>query len=265
MLIYSDMDGTMLTDWDRGPYVPESNLQEIKRLMNEGGAISIASGRQLDDVAACFPGICFNAPGVFGNGTIIQNFTDKAVLHKLPLTRRFKEESFELALKNDFIYLIPGNESRACFVKFGDERDDRPQARVKRGITREQFLEGDFLKLVYVIEDPARMPELERLASALDSAKEMQSCLSSPVFLETFSTEAGKGKGVRRAAELAGLSGRTLVCIGDYYNDEEMLRTADIAACPSNAPEDIRKLCDIVTCDNNTGAVADLIRQLERL
>ena len=71
-----------------------------------------------------------------------------------------------------------------------------------------------------------------------------------------------KGTGIRRALAAAGLEGRTLVCIGDYFNDEAMLRQADIAACPANAAQGIREMCQIITCSNNEGALADLLEQL---
>ena len=55
---------------------------------------------------------------------------------------------------------------------------------------------------------------------------------------------------------------RKLACIGDYFNDYEMLKSADIAACPSNAAQGIKDICDIVTCSNDEGAIAGLISAL---
>ena len=74
------------------------------------------------------------------------------------------------------------------------------------------------------------------------------------------------------------MTDKTLVCIGDFYNDVSMLEIADIAACPDNAPDDIKAMCQIVqnnipdkqdrkivTCNNNEGALADLIEILEKM
>ena len=72
----------------------------------------------------------------------------------------------------------------------------------------------------------------------------------------------GPVEAARRTVAAAGLEKRTLVCIGDYFNDESMLRQADIAACPSNAAQGIQEICQLITCSNNDGAVADLIEQL---
>ena len=85
---------------------------------------------------------------------------------------------------------------------------------------------------------------------------------SSHRYLEVVERAVNKAEGIRFARRAAGLEGRRLVCIGDYFNDLPMLRMADIAACPSNGAEELRAMCRIVTCDNNEGALADLIERL---
>ena len=44
-IIYTDMDGTVLTDWSLGPVVPERNLGRIRKFVEEGGSFSVASGK----------------------------------------------------------------------------------------------------------------------------------------------------------------------------------------------------------------------------
>ena len=51
--------------------------------------------------------------------------------------------------------------------------------------------------------------------------------------------------------------------IGDYYNDIYMLKAADISACPSESPEDIKESVDFVGCACRDGAVADFIEYLK--
>ena len=262
------MDGTMLSDWSLGPFVPEKNLHAMRRFMAAGGAVSIASGRQLDDVMVHFPGLRFNAPLVLGNGTLIQDCADRRVHFESPLTRPFKEACLQLAERLPYVFLLPNNHEHVTQVLLGDDRDHGRLALAKSYVSREEFLESDaFIKMVYVLEDDRAdlMPELEAAVNAAPVLRDMLINKSSPVFLETYNRDAGKANGVRRAAALAGMSGRTLICIGDYYNDADMLRAADLAVCPSNAPADIRAMCSIVTCGNNEGAVGDLIERLEQL
>lgn len=55
----------------------------------------------------------------------------------------------------------------------------------------------------------------------------------------------------------------TLYGIGDYENDTELLRGADIAACPENAIDSIKELADVIVCSHNDGAIAGLIEYID--
>ena len=265
IIIYTDMDGTVLTDWSRGPVVPQRNLASIKRFMEEGGTFSIASGRQHSDILPFFKDCIPNAPLVQGNGTSLYDCREQKVVYKLPLSREYKEESIAFCRENPWVWGCCGNVDTVMQINFGDSRDKLTKALTNYRISAEEFLAGEYTKIVYVVEDPAHIARLREATDRFATAQDMLQTLSSPIFLECYDKRAGKASGIRRAMELADLTGKTLVCIGDYYNDEAMLRIADIPACPSNAPEDIKALCRIITCDNNAGALADLIETLEKL
>ncbi len=265
LILYTDMDGTVLTDWELGPVVPQRSMESIRRFMEKGGTFSIASGRQYSDILPFFGGLIPNAPLVQGNGTSLYGCQEGKTLFKLPLSQQYKQECIRFARDNPWVWLVAGNEHTVMQVDFGDSRDTVTKALTDIRIDAEEFLRGEYLKLVYVVETEERIPELQRITDGFSSAGSMGKTLSSPVFLETYDKRASKASGIRLAMELAGLEGKTLVCIGDYYNDEAMLRIADIPACPANAPEDIKALCSIVTCGNNEGALADLIETLEQM
>lgn len=265
IIIYTDMDGTVLTDWDRGPVLPRRNMESIRRFMEKGGTFSIASGRQHSDILPFFTGCVPNAPLVQGNGTSLYDAREQKLLFSLCLSREYKEESIAFCQANPWVWGCCGNKDTVMQINFGDSRDRVTKALTDYRISTREFLEGDYTKIVYVVEDPAHIAKLREATDRFATAGTMMQTLSSPVFLECYDARAGKANGIRRAMELAGLQGKTLVCIGDYYNDEAMLRIADIPACPANAPRDIQDICRIITCSNNDGALADLIDALERM
>lgn len=53
--------------------------------------------------------------------------------------------------------------------------------------------------------------------------------------------------------------------IGDFYNDIEMLKNADICAVPQGSPEEIKALADFVAVSCKDGAVADFIDYLTKI
>lgn len=265
IVIYTDMDGTVLTDWSLGPVVPQRSMASIKRFMEKGGTFSIASGRQHLDILSFFDGLIPNAPLVQGNGTSLYDCIQNKVLISLPLSREYKEECVAMCKANPWIWPVTGTAHTVMQVAMGDGRDKRNHSITGDSISIEEFLSGEYTKVVYVVEDPKDISRVEALTDAFRTAPQMQKAKSSPVFLECYDLRAGKDAGIRMAMELAGIQHKTLVCIGDFYNDEAMLRIADIAACPANAPEDIKALCQIITCSNNEGALADLIEILEKM
>ena len=54
-----------------------------------------------------------------------------------------------------------------------------------------------------------------------------------------------------------------LYCVGDFDNDADMLRVADVAMCPENATDEIKKLCSVRLCHAKDGAIADAIEKIE--
>jgi Cof subfamily protein (haloacid dehalogenase superfamily) len=265
IIIYTDMDGTVLTDWNLGPVVPPRSMASIKRFIEKGGTFSIASGRQHLDILPFFQGLVPNAPLVQGNGTSLYDCQTEQVIFNLPLSRKYKEECIALCRANDWVWPVTGNAHTVMQVSMEDSRDEKNHSITGDSISIEEYLNGDYCKIVYVVESPDKIPALQALTKAFTTADQMQQTLSCPVFLECYSRQAGKGEGIRRAMEIAGMTDKTLVCIGDFYNDVSMLEIADIAACPDNAPDDIKAMCKIVTCNNNEGALADLIEILEKM
>ena len=265
IIIYTDMDGTVLTDWSLGPVVPQRSLASIKRFMEKGGTFSVASGRQHLDILPFFEGLTPNAPLVQGNGTSLYDCQSEQVIYELPLSRAYKEEGIAMCREHDWIWPVTGDAHTVMQIAMGDYRDDRNKSITGDIISVEEYLSGDYTKIVYVVEDSEQIPAVRQLTAAFATAETMQETLSSPLFLECYDKRAGKGLGVRLAMEMKALTGKTLVCVGDFYNDVPMLEVADIAACPANAPDDIKAMCRIITCDNNAGALADLIDILEKM
>ena len=265
IIIYTDMDGTVLTDWTMGPVVPQRNMAAIQRFMDKGGTFSVASGRQHLDILPFFNGLLPNAPLVQGNGTSIYDCRAEKVLYTLPLPREYKEEALKMCRENPWIWPVVGDVNTVMQIQLGDFRDTDNRSTTGYKISAEDYLTQAITKVVYVVKDPTHISKLRELTDAFRTAPQMQQTLSSPIFLECYDKGAGKDSGIRTAMELAGIADKTLVCIGDFYNDVSMLKIADIAACPANSPDDIKSMCQIITCSNNDGALADLIEVLEKM
>lgn len=263
LIIFSDMDGTMLTDWSLGPKVPEANLEAMKSFISAGGLFSIASGRQFSETERFFEGIKFPVPMVLGNGTVIYDAEKGEVISKVALADEIKRDCLEYVQNNEGLWLVAGDEFGIYQVMIkGSEWETKLTDLVRTPLTVQEFLDRDLVKVCYVIENPQNVSKVAADTAAFKSAELFQMMQSSPVFLEVLDKRAGKANGIKEAIKFAKAENRTIICIGDYDNDCDMLELADVAACPSNASPNVLRMADIVTCDNNKGAIADLINKL---
>ena len=266
VIIFSDMDGTLLSDWSLGPHLPTENLEAIKRFISAGGLFSIASGRQFRETLEFFEGMTFPVPMVQGNGSVIYDSVSGEVLEKTVLPEAVKLECLDYSKKHRNVWLVAADEFDIYQVCSGDADWDSRLTDLRRTpITVEEYLALQAVKTCFVVENEAELPKVASDITNFKSADKFILMQSSPVFLELLDKTAGKAAGVKKAVSLANAEGRKLVCIGDYDNDCGMLELADIAACPSNSSPRVLEMADIVTCSNNEGAIADLISRLDSI
>lgn len=72
-----------------------------------------------------------------------------------------------------------------------------------------------------------------------------------------------KGSALKKMREICGFEDYTFVAVGDYNNDIEMIKYADVGICPQNASEDVKKASDIildVTCEQD--AISEVINYI---
>ena len=266
IIIFSDMDGTLLSDWRLGPHLPAANLEAIKRFISEGGLFSIASGRQFRETLEFFEGMKFPVPMVQGNGSVIYDSVKGEVIEKTVLDEAVKLECLEYSRANKGLWLVAADEFDIYQVCSGDADWDMKLTDLRRTpLTVEEFLALEVVKTCFVIADEINLPKVSSDIMKFKSADKFILMQSSPVFLELLDKAAGKGAAIKKVVKLAKAEGRKLVCIGDYDNDCDMLELADISACPINSSPRVLEVADIITCSNNEGAIADLIKMLDQL
>ncbi|MBR1647539.1 MAG: HAD family phosphatase [Selenomonadaceae bacterium] len=79
--------------------------------------------------------------------------------------------------------------------------------------------------------------------------------------LEASPANITKGSGLVELSEFLGLDISETVAIGDAHNDTEILQTAGLGIAMGNASDEIKKLADFVTLDNDSDGVAAAIEK----
>lgn len=78
------------------------------------------------------------------------------------------------------------------------------------------------------------------------------------------SRRMNKGTGLKRLAELMGISARDFVAIGDSPNDIEMLQASGLGVAVGNAHPELKKVADLVTRGEHGAGVAEAIEYISR-
>lgn len=243
ILLCSDLDGTLAT----AQGIPPRNLAAIERFIEAGGRFSVCSGRDgayLRRIA----GLRVSAPYVCVNGTQIYDPIEGRTLYLKTAPPSYKQavsEAMRLypTLKQLTVYQ---RQEHACL-----------QWSLGQGEDLSVLPEADIQKAVMVFENEA--DTLACKAQLIHRYPDLYACRSWPVGLELLPADGHKGLSVQRLKEMTGAT--LLVAVGDYENDLDMLKAADLAYAPAGAHPDLLAFATPVSSVAE-GAVADVIERL---
>ena len=267
IILASDIDGTFIF---YGAPFPTVNLEKIKYFIENGGHFTFSSGRNHIDIYSVIPSIeeYVNTPCVLCNGTFCYDIVTHEIKnahyleseHLIPLFRRVRELAgdkigFRVSCRRGFLY-----DKNDIAMKESLEKNGQTQ--FATAIDFDELCGNDYFKAVFVSE-----PQI--LSDTFDIIKKefpMYDYTRSYIWLTELMP-----KGISKATQLKFIMSEArktnpnakLYCVGDFDNDADMLRVADVAMCPENATDEIKKLCSVRLCHAKDGAIADAIEKIE--
>ena len=255
MMIVTDMDGTMLTT---DKQISKENLEAITRFRQNGGRFTVATGRSIPSLEHYVPLLHLDMPVILYNGGTIYDFNRREILwHSLlkektrdyvrDVYERFPDIGIEILLDNQ-IYVARKNE----IVR--QHLDTEPLEHI---MTTVDDAPKGWFKVLFALE-PSQMDEFEAymLSQNYDGVCFVRSFTH---YFEMLPIGCTKGGALYRLSELTGVPVDKIVAIGDYYNDLEMVQNAGFGVTVANAPDELKQVADLVVCDNDRHAIANLV------
>ncbi|MBQ3444748.1 MAG: HAD family phosphatase [Selenomonadaceae bacterium] len=264
-LLALDMDGTVLNSDKK--ISPRTKLA-IDNLMKRGVAVVVSTGRNLaeladyrDDFKAMHYGI------VISGGMIYDFFNDKPVkVHAVDEETIYKLIDFGLE-ERAMIHLHTVSRSVAR------EEDIQNMAAFGMGI-----YQGMFDRICDRFDDPKEYirthpGEVIKVnlyhrdkASRDRNFNRIEPLNLSISYAEAFNLEMSpanitKASGLVELCDFLKIDLSEAVAIGDADNDKEILQTAGLSVAMGNADDDIKRLADFVTLDNDNDGVAFAIEK----
>ena len=250
ILILSDFDGTFAGAGGR--IVPE-NIEAIERFKALGGHFTFSTGRLPSVMAEVFPAFrrVANAPVIMSNGAILYEPSTGHIVKEF-----FFDGKRARAAVKDVLSRFPAMD----FVCYADDalmQQDVPVDEIRGDHWRKMRFHCTSHEKILACRDYMR--------AAYGSHYNI--FRSWHTIVEAVDKTVTKGNMIailREYYAARGLDDLVVCCIGDFENDIDMLKSADVAFCPSNAIDAVKALCDHVLCDHDEGAVATMIEIIEQ-
>lgn len=257
-LLVSDVDGTLINS---DGVLPERNLKTISRFIELGGRFSIATGRCAESAvryARMFPSV---APLIVCNGSQIYDpasgktlwnasIDRKIIDYVAGVHRRFPTSCVEMYC-HDGVWCTPVNRLAKWHLDY--EHVSYKTASI------DELCEMTGFKAIFV-DEPENMKKIREFVKA-DGFDGVQFVISGEQYFEVLPKGCTKGSTLKKLAELLSIPDGCTMAIGDYYNDLELLRAADVSGVAAGAPADVMAEAGYVCCDCGEGAVADFIEK----
>lgn len=257
ILLLSDMDGTLLNSKE---VVSKENQEAVKYFIDEGGLFGIATGRSQINSVRFLDEIRVNAPCILYNGCGVYDFLEKqfVILHELSKNKlrvfleyclkEFPDVSIQVYCPEMCYIVSPESKADSYFVSTHQPCEFRQIDNIIDLPWIKILLYGKF-EILQALND-------QRVNFMLD--KEINWVFSSETFLEFLPYGVNKGSALLEMRKKLDRK-RKVYAVGDYNNDIEMLRLADVGIATKNAIPSLKKVADIITVSNDENAIADII------
>lgn len=262
VILMTDLDGTLFTDDKR---ILPKDLAAIERFRSGGGLFTVATGRGIAMAKNAAEKLSLDIPAVIFNGAAVYDFARNKFLWRCDLGEfardyartiyeRFPDIGMEI-LVEDKVYVPFLNETEQWHLDL--------EGVVPERTALENILGDGWLKLLLAYP-PEKMDEVVEFVEQSNMGC-AQWVRSAPMFYECLPKGIDKAAGFRELIRIIGAQGRFTAAAGDFMNDTHMIQQACLGAAVASAQESVKAAADIVVCDNNSGAIAELIDYIGKL
>ena len=266
--ILTDLDGTLFNS--RGE-VSKGDRAAIREFIAGGGLFAVATGREPRNGRRHLPDVPLNGPSICLNGAAIYDFVHRSYISAIPMDMDAARDVLLHCLKMDWPLDLQVYTTDGIYYASPLDVADPEFLRIHQPTTclpMDQLLEKTWIKAVLLEREvDALAPMRAYLAEKgydkrLSLVEGTTDVVKIGKYQELLPQDVNKGTGVDAVRQLSVYQGRTLIGVGDYWNDMELLQATDVACCPENAIDEVKAVSAHVLPSHNHDALAALIRDV---
>ena len=261
-LIASDLDGTLLND---NSEISDYNKTILKKLMEKGIDIVIATGRPISSMDFYYEELQNNGESIVFNGAMVVDKNFNCIFTN-PLKREIAKEIINLYKEkyiNDTslnIYSIQKYIVAKDNFKFQTNTEKVDKKNKIVGL--ENFNDDIEAQKIIILGENDILLDVKK---DIDNLFTVHTSFSNPNFLEILSADANKANALKWLCDKKGISRDSVMAFGDNYNDIEMIEFAGVGVAMGNAESNVKKNAKYTTVSNNDNGVGVFLKEFFNL
>ncbi len=267
-LLACDVDGTLLLN----DYLPKLNIEKIEYFVREGGKFALATGRTAGALSSVLERIDCVGASIVANGSVIYDFKEDKALYELfvPAEDRFIVKKVLEGCPTVGIEAHSGKRVLVLNKNKETEDHERYENLDALPLDYEAALGYNWNKVIYLFADSAEAKAVKEIISGLSHNSQFVDTSAMidgtrRYYFEHVPKGVSKASALKELCSILGIAKGKCYAIGDYFNDLEMIKAADIGAALIDSPDEVKRFADTVVCTAQDGAVADFINYLTNI
>lgn len=263
-LIVSDLDGTLLDYVDK---LSDNYTQRLNKLIKKGIDFIIATGRDFEKAKIPLTNLELKNPIILTNGAILTDYPSGKVLNYLQLNQNDAREIIQMGEERNLSIIVIAtfnselNEPR--FIKGDWWTPGKITLLQKSEYT--PFLNEPIITIQYCAEKKALEEFYEYTKEKFDDSMNIlffeDAFLPGKYWLEYNPIDAKKETMLDYLIKLKGYDPKDVWTFGDQINDIGMFKIAGLSCAVENAPEEVKKIADIIIPNNLSGGVISFLEE----
>lgn len=284
-LVAVDLDGTMLNSYG---IVTENTKKIIKKTIEKGTDVIIASGRPIDSIQTIAKEIGSNNYFIAGNGALIYDIKNDKVIYEKYMSKQKVLEIIKLCEENSIAYNVYTEKTiLATSLKYNVlyyhkenlKKEENKQTSIN--IVKDMYdyiqnsEEEKFLKISVCDDSKSIFNSILRKLKNIEGIEVLEVSHMSrkmikqgtediPIeyyYTEISLKEVDKWNAIEYLIEKLGIPKEEVIAIGDNVNDKKMIENAGLGVVMEGSTPVVTKIADYITTSNNEEGVAKALEK----
>lgn len=258
-LVAIDMDGTLLTP---NLEISKKTIDTARKVIDKGVIITLSTGRMYLAAIPFAETLQLDVPLITCNGALIKCAKTKKEYYKKAIKLSYVREIIDYC--HDYNLPISIYKENDIFIE--DYRNmyihnhidmAKPQV-IKNNL--DSILDESVIKIL--ISSSEEFDLKYHTQKLYDIYKDnLTFYFSLPNFIEIVNLEVNKKNALVFLANHYNIKKEEIICIGDNFNDMEMIQYAGLGVAMGNSPDYLKEVADFVTRSNNEDGVNHVLEK----